>query len=387
MISRGMVSVLALALGSRAAQCRLDVRRERQRSHGRRRQPRSPACGCAGPGARSGTAAGTPSPARSAASRGGCSSSARSPAAGSRSAATGPRPTGSSRIKVDTRWVARHSKIRVYAPATTTHDAAASSRKGGLTVTRNYRPRGGKAWRPITGGGVQGQRWSPCGAAARGDHLPGQPEGPPPRRAGRDQEGVPDGDGGHRVHVPLHGQHQGDPAQEGLRGAHQERQHHPRLQHAQEGAVAARPGARDHAGRRRLRRHQDLPDLRGRRGDRQDVPFPSGLRPRPTQPRRDAHPRARPRGGTGPRPRPAPDDVSRPPRGKPRRTRRATSGGWPRSASARAASPASSSAGRSRQADSGAGHGALHAGEFHRLGGESPAGVSRHAGLDRSAEF
>lgn len=71
--------------------------------------------------------------------------------------------TGKFRIKVDTRWVARHRKIRVLAPATTTHDAAASSRKGGLTVTRTYRPRGGKAWRPITGGGVRGQHWSPCG--------------------------------------------------------------------------------------------------------------------------------------------------------------------------------------------------------------------------------
>ena len=63
---------------------------------------------------------------------------------------------GKFKVKVDTRWVARHSKIRVYAPATTTHDPATSSRKGGLTVTRNYRPRGGKAWRPIHGDGVQG---------------------------------------------------------------------------------------------------------------------------------------------------------------------------------------------------------------------------------------
>ncbi len=71
--------------------------------------------------------------------------------------------TGKFLIKVDTRWVARHRKIRVLAPATTTHDAAAASRQGGLTVTRTYRPRGGKAWRPITGGGVRGQHWSPCG--------------------------------------------------------------------------------------------------------------------------------------------------------------------------------------------------------------------------------
>ena len=70
---------------------------------------------------------------------------------------------GKFKVKVDTRWVARHSKIRVYAPATTTHDPATSSRKSGLTVTRNYRPRGGKAWRPIHGEGFKGERWTPCG--------------------------------------------------------------------------------------------------------------------------------------------------------------------------------------------------------------------------------
>lgn len=66
-------------------------------------------------------------------------------------------------VQVDTRWVTRHGRIRAYAPATTTHDAAASRRNGGLTVTRGYRPRGGKAWRPITAAGVRGQHWSPCG--------------------------------------------------------------------------------------------------------------------------------------------------------------------------------------------------------------------------------
>ncbi len=71
--------------------------------------------------------------------------------------------SGKFRIKVNTRWAARHRKIRVLAPATATDDAAASSRQGGLTVTRNYRPRGGKAWRPIKGAGFSGQHWTPCG--------------------------------------------------------------------------------------------------------------------------------------------------------------------------------------------------------------------------------
>lgn len=70
---------------------------------------------------------------------------------------------GEFRIKVGTRWVARHRTIRVLAPATTTHDAAAVTRDGALTVTRNYRPRGGKAWKPIAGGPSKGQRWTPCG--------------------------------------------------------------------------------------------------------------------------------------------------------------------------------------------------------------------------------
>jgi len=71
--------------------------------------------------------------------------------------------TGRFTVKVNTRWVSNHRKLRVYAPATATHDAAASSRRGGLTVTRNYRPRPGRAWRPISSGPAKSQRWTPCG--------------------------------------------------------------------------------------------------------------------------------------------------------------------------------------------------------------------------------
>jgi hypothetical protein len=70
---------------------------------------------------------------------------------------------GRFRITVNTRWVIRHRSIRAFAPATATHDAASVLRKGGVSVTIGYRPRGGKAWRPIKGGGSKGQRWTPCG--------------------------------------------------------------------------------------------------------------------------------------------------------------------------------------------------------------------------------
>ena len=66
-------------------------------------------------------------------------------------------------VRVDTRWVARHRKIRLHAPATTTHDAVSKSRKGGLTVTRGYRPRRGTVWRSISTDLFQRQRWTPCG--------------------------------------------------------------------------------------------------------------------------------------------------------------------------------------------------------------------------------
>jgi hypothetical protein len=71
--------------------------------------------------------------------------------------------SGGFRIKVNTRWVARHGTIRVLAPATATHDDAAVTKDGALTVTRNYHPRPGKAWKPIRAGGSKGQRWTPCG--------------------------------------------------------------------------------------------------------------------------------------------------------------------------------------------------------------------------------
>lgn len=70
---------------------------------------------------------------------------------------------GRFRIPVDTRWVARHRSLRVWTPATDLQEEASVSRQGGLTVTRSYRPRGGTAWRPITGGGARGMRWTPCG--------------------------------------------------------------------------------------------------------------------------------------------------------------------------------------------------------------------------------
>ena len=70
---------------------------------------------------------------------------------------------GKFKINVNTRWVIKHKLVRAYAPATATHDAASILRKGGLSVTIGYRPRGGKAWKPIKGNGFKGQRWTPCG--------------------------------------------------------------------------------------------------------------------------------------------------------------------------------------------------------------------------------
>lgn len=66
-------------------------------------------------------------------------------------------------IRVDTRWVARHGSIRVWAPPTDLAEEAVATRTGGLTVTRSHRPRGGSAWRPLRAGDARAMRWSPCG--------------------------------------------------------------------------------------------------------------------------------------------------------------------------------------------------------------------------------
>jgi hypothetical protein len=70
---------------------------------------------------------------------------------------------GSYAVRVDTAWVTQHRRLRVLAAETRTHDAGAATKQRGLTVARSYRPRPGRAWRPIRGSGFPGQRWSPCG--------------------------------------------------------------------------------------------------------------------------------------------------------------------------------------------------------------------------------
>lgn len=72
--------------------------------------------------------------------------------------------SGSYAIPMATAWVTRHRRLRVRAPETRTHNAAAVLKSRGLVVTRAYRPRPGRVWRPITAPGASGQRWTPCQA-------------------------------------------------------------------------------------------------------------------------------------------------------------------------------------------------------------------------------
>ena len=67
-------------------------------------------------------------------------------------------------VRVDTTWVTRHRSLRILVPQTRTHDETVKAKATGLTVTRSYRPRPGRAWKPIRGSSFPGQRWSPCGS-------------------------------------------------------------------------------------------------------------------------------------------------------------------------------------------------------------------------------